>query len=502
MSKSKTIIKDSILFSGSTYFSYIFKIITSLVIRRVLTPTFMGLLSEIMLWNEYSKSHHLGVLNALDREIPYYRGKENFKKIDEVKKTALHFSFCSSLVVMVVLISISLFKIITSEQDFNQGLLLVAFLIIAETISAYYRIILRANNKFMFLSKFNIAFSVVEAVSTIVLIFAFGYKGVLLALILTGIISIIYLIRRSGETIKLGFNFKFSEVKHLLKIGFPLHLYELVRTLFLTIDRLMIIFLLGRTSLGLYSVATLAYNFLTPLPRGVYSVLFPKFYEAYGKTEDIAKVKHYLIKPTMIFAYLFPILIGISYIALPLLVEYILPKYREGLLPAQIFIFSTFFYSLIFMWQFFLIALYKQIKIVQFNLAAVIISVFLNYFFAKILNMNLSGIAIGTTLSHFLLSAALIGYVFSFYSKDIKEHVVLFLKLYFPIAWIGIVILILNLLFKYSHLSLRADISMALMLTGFLGIAFLPLLYYVNKETNILTLGWDMIKGYRKGKNA
>lgn len=495
MSKSKTIIRDSIFFSGSNYISYIFKIINSLVIRRFLPPAFMGLLSELMLVNEYSKSHHFGVLNALDREIPYYRGKDDAAKVEEVKKTALNFSVASAFIACFCILTVAFYlKIINFDRDFINGLFLVAFLIVVEIIISYYRAILRTNNKFAFLSKFNIFFAVVETLSTFLLIILFGYKGVLLALIFTSIVAAPYLFNFSGVKIKLGLSFKFKEITRLLKVGFPLHLYELIRTLFLTVDRLIIIVLLGRTSLGLYSIATMAYNFLTPLPRGIYNVLFPRFYEAYGKTEDIEKVKHYLIKPTMIFAYLFPLLIGVGSTILPLIVEYVLPKYREGLLPAHIFIFSTFFYSLIFMWQSFLIALYKQIKIVQFNFMAVIICIGLNYLFVKTFDMGLNGIALGTTLSHFILSAIVIAYVFYFYTKKIQEHIAFFLKLYFPILWVFGILFVFRYFFNYRYISLSGDLLRALIFNVVLVLCCTPLLYYINKKTDVLTLMLEIIR--------
>src|SRR3989338_3484759 len=170
MGKSKTILKDSIFFSGSTYFSYIFKVINSLVIRRFLSPVFMGLLSELMLVNEYTKAHHLGALNALDREIPYYRGKDDAAKVDEVKRAGLNFSFASALVAALLLLVISFFlKCRNCDKDFVSGLFLVALLIIIEVVTAYYRVILRTSNKFMLLSKFNVLFAVVETASTLLL---------------------------------------------------------------------------------------------------------------------------------------------------------------------------------------------------------------------------------------------------------------------------------------------------------------------------------------------
>lgn len=495
MTKTKAILKESIVFSGSTYFSYIFKLINSLVVRRFLDPTMMGLVSEIFLINEYGKAHHLGVLNALDREIPYYRGKGDSQKISHIKKTAFSFCFSSALLAGIGFCLASFFLTLSAQhRDISPGLLLVAVLLILELIPNYYRIILRTNNKFIFLSKFNVAASVIQTVFTFFFVMQYGYKGVLYALIVTAIIGIAFLFIRTDEKIRFSIWIDIKELAKLFKIGFPLFLYDIVRTLFLTIDRLIILFFLGRKALGLYSIGVLAYNFLTPLPRGVYNVIFPKFYEEYGKTEDIQKVKHYLVKPTMVFAYLFPLVVGIGTILLPILVKYILPQYTEGLMAAHILIVSTFFYSLIFMWGYFLIAVRKQSKMVLFNLIAVALNACFSLVYVKACKMGLNGIALSTMTSNFIYSIIIISYVFSFYTKSARLHFALLSKLYFPILWTILVVFFLRHFFYYRYVSLSGDVLHAFLMVGVLLVCHLPLVYYLNRQTGIVATVAGIVK--------
>lgn len=495
MTKAKAILKESIAFSGSTYFSYVFKLINSIVTRWFLLPVAMGLVSEIFLINEYAKAHHLGVLNALDREIPYYRGKGDPERINVVKQTAFNFCLLSAFLVSLALYTSAFYLYINSgPNDIAAGFILVAVLLIAEMIPGYYRILLRTNNRFIFLSKFNIAASITQTVFTIFFVARYDYKGVFLALILTAVLSLVFLFTRSGEKVEFSTTIDFKEVIRLLKIGFPMFLYDIVRTFFLTIDRVIILFLLGRKALGLYSIGTLAYNFLTPLPRGVYNVIFPKFYEAYGRTEDIQTVKHYLVKPTMVFAYLFPLFAGAGAIFLPLVINYFLPHYLDGLMPAFILILSTLFYSLIFMWGYFLIAVRKQNKMILFNLIAIVLNASFSMIFVKICKMGLNGVALSTMLSHSILSVIIICYVFSFYTKCLKDHFLLLLKLYFPMLWVMLILCFMKYYYFYPLVSLPGDILRAFSMICLLLALHIPLIYFLNKETSVVATAFSLVR--------
>jgi O-antigen/teichoic acid export membrane protein len=500
---SETIVKDSLAFSGSTYFSYIFKIITNLVVRRFLSPAVMGLFSELMLVNQYSKLHHLGMLTSLHREIPFYRGKNDTKKVDELKSNAFTFCLITAVILAVTLIAVSEYlKHINYDEKFILGLFLISLIIVVEMIVSYYSVILRTHNKFFFLGKFNILLAIIEVLLTVFLIMRFGLNGIFLALFFTFFLGAIYLFFFSGFNLGINLKVPLKEIKRLLSIGIPIELSSLSRMLFSTIDRFMIIIFLGRLELGLYSIATMAYNFLLPLPRGVYSVIFPKFIEEFGKSDDIKKVRDYLVKPTMIFAYLFPIVIGIILIILPLVVEYILPRYQAGLFSANILVLSTFFHSLTFMWGILLIAIYKQIKMVQFNIMAIFISIFFNYLFVRIFCLGINGIAFGTTLTHFILSTVFISYVFSFYTRDIKEHLLLFIKIYFPLLWIVSALFFLKIFFDYRNLSMLDDVFHSFVLIVTLVLFSLPLVGYVNKQTQIITIIKNTITDSLSGKGS
>ena len=70
MSKTKKFFNDALFYSASNIFANILNFITGIAVRRLLQPVLMGLLSEIMLIFEYVRYSHLGIINALDKELP------------------------------------------------------------------------------------------------------------------------------------------------------------------------------------------------------------------------------------------------------------------------------------------------------------------------------------------------------------------------------------------------------------------------------------------------
>lgn len=108
---AEKVIKDVVKLTGSSYISFLCTFASGLVVRRFLGPATMGLYSELMLILHYSKNHHLGILNSLDREIPFFRGREECGKVQELKDIGFTICLATSILASVILISLSFFLI-------------------------------------------------------------------------------------------------------------------------------------------------------------------------------------------------------------------------------------------------------------------------------------------------------------------------------------------------------------------------------------------------------
>jgi len=488
MEKPKKFFKDVMFYSGSSLFSNTINFIISIVVRRVLQPMLMGVFNEIMLIVDYARYSHLGVIDSLDRELPYSYGKKDFERVALLKN--IGFSLCVTIALLVSagLFIASFFIKPDSNQLLIDGMRVVPFIIIFQVISSLFIVFNRSHNKFSIISRYTILIAVLDLGAKVFLVIKFGLYGLLWASVLTLGLGLLYFSTASREKLKFALKFPFAEVKHLFKVGFPIFILGFVFMTLRNIDRIMIIRFLGVENLGFYTIALMASVYMLQLPNLVYAVVFPRFYQAYGERQNIYKIKDIFLKPTLVFAYSFPILAGCIIIFLPLLVKYLLPAYTPGLIPAYILLLGCSFLVLINMSNYLMIALNKQIYMVAIGIVCILIAVALNYTAVTKFNLGLCGIAIGTSLAHFTYATVLMIFAFRNYTKKLSSHFKFLTQLYVPIIWVAALLFILRVFTSdvsgvLSKDFLTASFKASIFLSG-----CLPLLFYVNRRTNIFTL--------------
>lgn len=489
------IIKNALKFSAGNYIANIFDFFTRIIIRRLLGPATMGIFVELTLLFEYVKNHSLGILDALDREIPILNGKKDYAGLRYTSNTGLSFCMVTSLTLALLLISYSLFMRRVHDLNLINGIRIIAALNIIHTFISFYIVFIRTHHRFGLLSRYLLIMGVINLVLSLVFVMIFGFYGLLLALILIGAVRIIYLFRASGYRFKIRMNFPLSEVARLLKIGFPLLLSSFIFMTLRSVDRFMIIGFLDRVNLGYYSIATMMHSYIFQMPNLIYAVLFPGFYEAFGRASNIQTIRNYYEYPALTFAYLFPIFVGLAILILPLILNYLLPKYLPGKMPAIILMLGTFFISITNMSGYLLIALNKQKFIVFIGIIAILVSIILNYVLLKIFALGLSGVALATAITYFIYSFFLIVAAFRNYTRDIKEHICFLFSLYAPFIWVLLVLGGIYLLFAGLCFANFREKLLYLFLQIFIFLlACLPLLFYLNRRTAVLNTVWQTIK--------
>ena len=191
MEKFEVVLTDADKFSFASYFAKFIDFISSIVVRKILGPAVMGIYAELMLVFRYARYYHLGAYESLDREIPYFNGKGDYNKVEEIKRAGFNFAFFAALFMSICLILVSFF--LPVDRKLNIGLRLIAMLVILQSISTYLVTLARTHHKFTILSKFNLLIAIVGTIITIILVIKFGLYGSLSASILVALIGIIYL---------------------------------------------------------------------------------------------------------------------------------------------------------------------------------------------------------------------------------------------------------------------------------------------------------------------
>jgi O-antigen/teichoic acid export membrane protein len=488
MDKTKKFFNDVVFYSASTFFSNILNFITGIVIRRILQPALMGLFNEMMLIFDYARYSHLGIIDSLDRELPYFYGRKDYKRVELLRDIGFTICLMVTLCISAGILAASFFIKVTNSRLFVNGVRIVALMIIFRLINSLYIVLNRSRNRFSIISKYTVIIAVADVIIKVILVIKFGLYGLLWASLLTWIIGLLYFYKASGEKFRFVLSIPFYEVRRLFKIGFPIFIMGFVAMTLTSIDRIMIIKLLDAERLGFYTIALMVSSYMLQLPSLVYGVIFPRFYQAYGEKQNIFEIKELFMKPTMVFAYFFPVFTGLVILALPLLIRYLLPAYMPGLLPAYLLLLGYSFISLVNMSGYLLIALNKQVKMIVIGVICIFIGIILNWLFIRKFNLELTGVAIGTSITFFVYTTILTAYAFMNYTKKIFAHLKFFMELYFPFFWVLILLATLRaFVFKTS-----GDILKDVYIISFKGLIFvlccIPLVLYANKKTAILTL--------------
>lgn len=482
------ILKDASKYSLANYFYSILQLFIGIFIRKVLGPLSMGLVSELMLVFDYAKNSHFGILDALDREIPILNGKKDYPAAKKAANVGFTTMFLTGLFITAALIAASFFMQGRYDQRLVAGLRLIAILILPQTVLSLYMVLIRTQHRFDILTRYVVLIAVFDTLIKVFLVIKFGVNGFISAFIATAAAGLAYLFEASRHRFNLQFKSLLKETRRLLAIGLPLLLGGFGFLTLCRIDRFFIIGYLGEKELGYYSIATMFSSYIFLLPNFTFAVIFPRFYEEFGRVRgEIKSLKNYFIKPTLVFAYLFPVCIGLGILILPILLRYILPKFSPGLAPAIILLAGTFSISIINMGQYVLTAVDKQYHLIVIAIVAILASAIFHYLLLNTLKLGLIGVSLAMTGGYLVYTVILLCDAFSHYTKRMNDHLRFLARLYFPMLWALIVLYAVNSFFTYKLLHLSEDLTLFFVKSAIFTLGCLPLIIYVNRETRIVS---------------
>jgi len=251
-------------------------------------------------------------------------------------------------------------------------------------------------------------------------------------------------------------------------------------TVLISVDKIMIIRMIGAKELGFYSIAILAFTYTNTFPKLFGIVIFPNMQEEYGKTDSKDHIIGYVKKPAIIMAYVFPLLLAAAYFAIPVLVHYVLPKYLLGIMSMKILLAGCFFISLTPLAQNFAISINKQAVLIPMTIAAVGLGMGLNYFMIKA-GYGINGVALGTSVAYMVYFVILYYYAL----KHCEKHaniIKFFISIFLPFLYAVALILLVE---KYVHIN--GILPNAAVKASIFMVTYSPMIIYLNRKTGIVT---------------
>ncbi len=461
----------------------VFSILQAVITARILGPALYGVLQIYRLILMYSMHAGLGILWAMLRDIPFYKGKGEFEKIEEIKNVTftsnMFLAFIGSLLIVIIA-----FFFRKSGSISMWGVSLIAVIAIEQHLQYYLEHYLLAQKQFALRSKVKIVYTLTNLVGVCVLGYFFKLWGVLIAMLFSFSIVNQYTMRVARFRPRFVVNIK--ETIRLIKIGVPILGNGVSNNLMSSVDKFMIIKFFDTTTLGYYGLATMIKQFMEVLYMSIFMTIFPNLAEQLGKSNnDIKSIKNYILKPMVVSAYLSPLFLGTIALVIPFAIKYFLPQYSTVTFITQIVIVSFFFGILQAGILNFLIATKKIYHIYPFRVAAITLNVLLVYIAVK-LNMGLLGVTLGTVASSFVFSTLLSNNFLHHYKVGFRSRMKFYIQNYAPFVYM------LGCLFFVSMLSVKIypgivgdSITFFIQLVLFFALN-IPLIFYINKKTGIV----------------
>lgn len=332
------------VFTISSLFQTFSGMVVSLFALNAIGPEKIGLWHTALILKPYLGFAQLGLTEGLGRELPFFMGK---KRDSRVKRYVANTQFVTLLYTLTSLI-LTLWLTFLVAEGIEQKLVFVTAGVFISTmfVDNYLSSTYRSARSFKDLSRVYIYSSLIS-ILLLPLVYYFEFSGYMGLLLLHSLISTLLLILHRPFKLKS----KFDKLIYFstLKTGFPMLALNFLRNIPDTYPKILIVFFMSTTALGLTAPANAALMAFGVLPAALAKYFYPTITYQYGKDGDR---KNLWLKIKMISAYL--LLLGlaglISLAIIPYAIENFFPKYTDAVYITMLAVGIGFFrmYSILF----------------------------------------------------------------------------------------------------------------------------------------------------------
>ncbi len=495
MGTKEQVIRDTVRYAASVVLAQCALFVGGFAIARFLGPTHYGLWNGLQLILLYASYSQLGIVNALNRELPLRRGKGELAQAERVRSTTLGAVLVTALIAGGAILAYSTIATSRHSPLVILGLRFVGLLVVLQQIYTYFEICFRTNHEFGVISKLRFSRTVLDISLAVLLTYAFDLVGRLWAATLTFIVILAYILRQHPVPFRPAFDPK--EAAKLIAIGFPIMLVGLVSGLFQSIDRVLILAFLNPTHLGYYAIGLTAASVLGIIPGVIGEILYPRFAERYGETNSPSQLKEYVLTPTYLLAHLLPVFLGTLYLLIPYAILMALPKYAPAIRPARILILGSFFLAIAGFASDFLNTINRQAINLMAQILSLAIAISFTYAFLR-LGWGIQGVALATVLTSFLYSIALLGYVLLRHFATPIDSLKSLWNFYLPLGYCLALLLLIDLIPDgVMEQGIRSPAVVSLKVVIF-ALLVLPLIARANRRASFLPELYELVAGLRR----
>jgi O-antigen/teichoic acid export membrane protein len=330
--------KPSMLFlvgslAVGNYVSLGLRMIGGVLQARFVAPSVLGLFNGISLVQGYIPFLQLGILNGLNRELPYFIGKGDRKQVTELAAAAQAWALAVGTVVSLSLLGVAGWQFARGEFELAAGWATNAVLAMFLFYNTYYlQMTYRTSHDFARLAMAGVAENG-AALALVLLVAVLGFYGLCLRALLAAVVSVTILYY--WRPLRVAPHWNLQHFTHLLIIGAPIFVVGQLYGWWITLNSTLVLHYAGTEGMGLYAIVLMAGTTLDLLPLAVAQVAYPRMSEQYGRTENIHDVLRIARKPTL-FAIvgMVPMIVAGWWLAEPV-VRWAVPDYTAAVPAAR-----------------------------------------------------------------------------------------------------------------------------------------------------------------------
>jgi O-antigen/teichoic acid export membrane protein len=403
----RSFLRESVLFSASTILFHASRLGVHLFAASRLDPAVFGLWNALSLILLYGSIVTLGLIPAMNRELPLWQGRGDRSQAVRVRSVCWGWTVCSSLGAGLLLLAVSVLA--TLPPTTRTVLWWLGPLFVADQLYAYFQAYLKSDQRFGLMSRQQFLFAALLPVVAGPLILVHGLAGYMAGQAVGMLMLCVYIARKTGfrGNVKL----ERHEIGRLAHIGMPLLAAGLLLGFLITIDRWVIVTLLGIRPLGYFSISILVTGLLSLIPAAISQQVYPRMAETFGRSSTYAALTPWIQVQNLFITGAMLLVVVPVYFLLPVVVDGLLPQYRPGLGAARITLAGVLFLPLAGGAGNFLAVVNKQMYAVGLQLLTLLFNLAFNVTAVR-LGMGLEGVALGTALSYLFYMVTLNTLVF------------------------------------------------------------------------------------------
>jgi O-antigen/teichoic acid export membrane protein len=462
--------RNILMYGASRGVTECFLALRGLVLASLLGPEAFGGWALFRLATHYGGFAGLGVHRGMEFTVAGTGKADDCSEREPYWNTALSFAFVSFGFVALLSLAASF---VVDSPDVAVGMRWFAGAILVEQVWLYGMTYLRAAGhlrRYAVSEALNAALNVVLAI-----LFArlWALEGAFAAFVTATLLSLLLLSTRIG----LRPRFSGSHLRRMIWVGLPILVTLMLGTAFVTADRLVVAAFGGTAMLGLYAFAVSIAGLGGSFAWVVRTVVYPEVYAEAGQGEAGTAMQDHLLRTIRPFARLFPPLLGILALAMPPLVDLLLPRYVDAIPAARLFIFTGVTTGFATLGTVGVVAIGRQRVLPLFSGGGLALNVTLSIA-ALQWGLGLEGVAAAALTSNTVKGLAVVGLLAT--ASRIERKTRFLASVALPLLWCTMCV------FVIGRMQTAFDVSASATSMGLFVLLLLPLLGVLRGEIRML----------------